>query len=131
MEAHEIIQEYFGVRSRHPWVDVDLWEFYLSLPAEQKFPDARSKGLTRRLLRGRVPDEILDRTEKTVFNDSFTARIDYDALSRWLVDPPVRLGGVDYEGLRDRLDARDLGVFDYIWAKDLASAHAFLASFDR
>lgn len=130
VEAHEVLQEHFGVRSRHPWVDVDLWEFFLSLPAEQKFPDVRSKGLTRRLLRGRVPDEILDRKEKTVFNDSFTARIDYDALSRWLRDPAWRFPGIDYDGLHAQLEARTLGVFDYIWAKDLASAHAFLASFD-
>jgi hypothetical protein len=130
VEAHEVLQEYFGVRSRHPWVDVDLWEFFLSLPAEQKFPDVRSKGLVRGFLRGHVPDEILDRTEKTVFNDSFTARIDYPELTRWLRDPAWHVPGVDYEVLRERLDARELGVFEYIWAKDLASVHAFLSSFD-
>ena len=43
---------------------------FLSLPAEAKHPDSNYKGLVRRLLRGRVPDEILDRTQKTVFNDS-------------------------------------------------------------
>jgi asparagine synthetase B (glutamine-hydrolysing) len=130
VEAHEVLQEYFGVRSRHPWVDVDLWEFFLSLPAEQKFPDVTSKGLVKRLLRGRVPDEILDRRDKTVFNDSFTARIDYPALTRWLAAPSWRVPGVDYALLHDRLERRDLGVFEYIWAKDLASLHAFLASFD-
>lgn len=129
VEAHEVLQEHFGVRSRHPWVDVDLWEFFLSLPAEQKFPDVRSKGLVRDLLRGRVPDEILDRTEKTVFNDSFTARIDYPELARWLRDPAWHVPGVNYDVLRERLETRDLGVFEYIWAKDLASVHAFLSSF--
>jgi asparagine synthase (glutamine-hydrolysing) len=130
VEAHEVLQEYFGVRSRHPWVDVDLWEFFLSLPAEQKFPDVRSKGLVKDLLRGRVPDQILDRREKTVFNDSFSARIDYPALTRWLVAPSWQVPGVDYTLLAERLASRDLGVFEYIWAKDLASAHAFVASFD-
>jgi asparagine synthase (glutamine-hydrolysing) len=130
VEAHEVLQEYFGVRSRHPWVDVDLWEFFLSLPAEQKFPDVRSKGLVKRLLRGRVPDEILDRRDKTVFNDSFSARIDYPALRRWLASPTWRVPGVDYDLLREHLDHEDLGVFDYIWAKDLASAHAFVSTFE-
>jgi asparagine synthetase B (glutamine-hydrolysing) len=130
VEAHEILQEWFGVRSRHPWVDIDLWELFLSLPAEQKFPDVRSKGLVRSLLRGHVPDEILDRKKKTVFNDSFTARIDYPELRRWLIDPAWRVPGVDYDTLREALDARTLRVFDYIWAKDLASVHAFLSSFD-
>jgi len=130
VEAHEVLQEHFGVRSRHPWIDVDLWEFFLSLPAEQKFPDVRSKGLVKDLLRGRVPDEVLDRRDKTVFNDSFSARIDYTELTRWLASPSWRVPGVDYTLLRDRLERRDLGVFEYIWAKDLASAHAFVSSFD-
>jgi asparagine synthase (glutamine-hydrolysing) len=131
VEAHDVLQEYFGVRSRHPWVDVDLWEFFLSMPAEQKFPDITTKGLERRLLRGRVPDEILDRKEKTVFNDSFTARIDFSELDRWLRDPLWRVPGVDHEELAARLERRELGLFDYIWAKDVAAAQAFVSSFER
>ena len=34
-----------GVDVRRPFVDVDLWEFFLSLRAEVKFPDTRSKTL--------------------------------------------------------------------------------------
>jgi hypothetical protein len=34
--------------------------------------------------------------------------------------------GVDYALLAQRLDARDLSLPEYIWAKDLAGVHAFL-----
>jgi asparagine synthase (glutamine-hydrolysing) len=126
VEAHEVVQEVCGVRCRRPWTDVDLWEFFLSLPADQKFPDVQTKGLVRRLLRGRVPDEVLDRRDKTVFNDSLAARIDLAELRRWLPGRGFRMPGVDYDLLERRLETGDMGVFEYLWAKDLASAHAFV-----
>ena len=115
------------MRVRRPWADVDLWEFFLSLRAETKFPDERRKGLaSRNLLRGRIPDAIVDRKGKTVFNDSIMERIDYAALRRWLVDPPC--------GWRGRLRAlgkasgrRGLRMRDLMWARDLAAIHAFVS----
>jgi asparagine synthase (glutamine-hydrolysing) len=125
-ESDTIVQELCGIRLRRPWADVDLWEFFLSLRAEVKFPDARRKALARNLLRDRVPAVILDRKGKVVFDDSIMERIDYVALRRWLVDPPVRVGGVDYERLEKHLADEDFELWDHIWAKDLASIHAFL-----
>jgi len=81
----------------------------------------------RTLLRGRVPDEILDRKGKTLFDEAGLAEIDYATLRRYLVDPGHRLPGVDYEQLRQRLDAQNLGTIDYGWARNLATVHAFLA----
>lgn len=127
MESDTIVQELCGIRVRRPWADVDLWEFFLGLRAETKFPDARRKALARDLLRDRVPDFILDRKGKVVFDDSIMERIDYVALRRWLVDPPVRVSGVDYGLLEKHLADEDFGLWDHIWAKDLASVHAFLA----
>jgi hypothetical protein len=125
-EADTITEAVSGLVVRRPWADVDLWEFFLSLPAETKFPNVTRKGLMRTWLRGRVPDEILDRPTKTVFNDSIVARIDYDELRRRLVDPPERLPGVRYDRLERRLEARDMDVREFDWAKDLAAVHAFL-----
>jgi hypothetical protein len=34
--------------------------------------------------------------------------------------------GVDYPALLRAIERRDLGIFDYLWAKDLAGVHAFL-----
>jgi hypothetical protein len=127
VEADEVLQQYSGVRVRRPWADIDLWEFFLKLPAELKFPGMQRKALVRTLLRGKVPDEILDRRTKTVFNDYALSRIDYPVLSSWLTKPNYRLPGVDYIRLSERLEKRDLTLPDFIWAKDLASVHAFLS----
>jgi asparagine synthase (glutamine-hydrolysing) len=126
-EAEEACQAVCGIRARRPWADIDLWELFLSLPAEMKLPDGRSKTLVKRLLRGRVPDEILDRRDKTVFDASIIANFDYPALRRWLRDPEYQIGGVDYRALRERLERQNLDLLDFMWAKNLASAHAFLS----
>lgn len=131
MEAEEVCQAVMGVRTRRPWADVDLWAFFLSLPAEQKFPNLARKGLVRRLLRGKVPDEILERRQKTVFDESLMARIEYPELKRWLVAPEHRFTGVDYDGLAAALEQEDLDLTAYQWAKDIAIAHAFVTLCER
>jgi asparagine synthase (glutamine-hydrolysing) len=127
MEGVEITGAVAGVTVRRPFADIDLWEFFLSLPAEIKYPDLRSKTLVRRLLRGRVPDKILDRRDKTVFNDHVMAQVDYPTLKGYLVKPQYRVRGVDYDDLATRLERQDLGFIDWIWAYDLARVHAFLS----
>lgn len=127
-EANALCQARFGVRVRVPWADVDLWSFFLSLPAEIKHADPRTKGLVRDLLRGRVPDRILDRRDKTVMNEWFESRcVDYPGLHRWLARPRERLTGVDYGLLGERIEAGDMELPEYLWARDLATVHAFLA----
>jgi asparagine synthase (glutamine-hydrolysing) len=128
VEAEEICQALSGVRARRPFADVDLWAFFLSLRADTKFPDLRGKSLLRRLLRGRVPDEILDRTKKTVFDDAILANIDYSTLRRLLLDSAYRMEGVDYKALGERLHREEIGIVDYKWVMRLAAVHAFLSS---
>jgi asparagine synthase (glutamine-hydrolysing) len=130
LEAEEVCQAIVGVRSRKPWTDVDLWEFFLGLPAEQKFPDLRAKGLVRDLLRGRVPDEILDRTDKTVFDEAALAEIDYATLRRLLVAPKHHIAGIDYGRLAAVLETQSLTTIDYRWARSLANIHAFLSQWE-
>ena len=126
-EAESICQEVCGVQSRRPWVDIDLFELFLSLPAEVKFPDVGHKTLVRRLLRGTVPDIILDRMDKTVFDDSIMTRVDYPELRRWLTRPNHPLAGVDYRLLQERLEREDLDLTEFMRAKDLVAVHAFLS----
>ena len=130
LEAEEVCQAVTGVRSRKPWTDIDLWELFLRLPADQKFPDLRSKSLVRDLLRGRVPDFILDRQDKTVFDEAGLANVDLGRLRRHLSDPAIRIAGVDYRELQRRLDSGNLGTIDYGWARSLATVHAFLAQWE-
>lgn len=126
-EAEDVVEAVTGVTVRRPFADIDLVEFFLSLPAEQKFPDTHFKGLLRSFLRGRLPDAMLDRPRKAVFNDAVMARADYTRLREFLIDPPHRLGGIDYELLRERLEAGALEIGEYERAKNLAAVHAYLA----
>ena len=115
-----------GVHVRRPLVDVDLWEFVLGLPAEVKFPDAVPKSLLRESVRGRLPDELLDRADKTFFNDFALRTADYEGIRRLALTSELRIEGVDYGLLAERVEARDLDVVELLWAYDLARVHAFL-----
>ena len=126
MEGIEICAAVSAVTVRRPFADIDLWEFFLGLPAEIKYPDLRSKTLIRKLLRGRVPNDILDRRDKTFFDDHVMSQVDYPVLRQFLVKQAYRLDGVDYERLALRLERQDLGLIDFIWMHDLVRIHAFL-----
>ncbi len=127
LAADEIVSSIHGVDVRRPFVDVDLWEFFLSLRAEVKFPDTRRKTLVKSCLRGRLPDAILDRKDKTVFGEHLLTHADYDLIGRYVIDPPHRFDGVDYARLAERIEQRDFTLWEFCWARDLTSAHAFLA----
>ncbi len=127
LQADDFIQSVTGVKTRRPWTDLDLWALFLSLPAQVKHPEPGSKALVRRLLRGRVPDPILDRTKKTVFDEAIAKSIDYQELERWLVKPEHRVPGIRYELLAERLERRELNLVEFMRAKDLAAVHAFLS----
>ena len=102
LAADEVVSSMHGVDVRRPFVDVDLWEFFLSLRAEVKFPDTRRKTLVKSCLRGRLPDAILDRKDKTVFGEHLLTHADYDLIGRYVIDPPHRFDGVDYARLAER-----------------------------
>ena len=125
-EAADIVAAVNGVHERKPLGDVDRWEFLLSLPAEIKFPDLIWKSLLRQALRGRLPDAVLDRREKAIFDQPVLALADYPGLERHILRSEHRIDGIDYESLRGRIERRDFKVLELIWAYDLARTHAFL-----
>ncbi|MGH3115980.1 MAG: asparagine synthase-related protein, partial [Gaiellales bacterium] len=127
VEADEIEQASSGVQVRWPWADVDLWEFFLRLPAETKYPDVRPrKLLVRRLLKGKVPDAILDRHEKASFDTAAMTWIDYSFLRRLLMRPQRQISGVDYTRLAEHLRQEDLPARDFKYIRNLAAIHVFL-----
>ena len=127
LEADDICQAVAGITVRRPWADIDLWEFFLRLPAHLKFADPTSKGLVRASLHDRLPETIVNRSDKTVFDDFAMSRIDYPSLRRWLTRPPHRIAGVNYDGLAQHLIKEDFDLVDYNWARDLVAVQAFLA----
>ena len=54
-------------------------------------PDTRRKTLVKRCLRGRVPDAILDRRDKTVFGEHLLTHADYDVACA-ITSPTRRIG---------------------------------------
>jgi asparagine synthase (glutamine-hydrolysing) len=126
MEADATCAAMAGVTIRRPLGDVDLWEFFLSLRAEVKFPRLQWKALARQALRGVIPDEIIDRPKKTLFDDHVMRQVDYPALERLLVHPRHRISGIDYDVLATRIASRDMGFHEWLRARELARIHAFL-----
>jgi asparagine synthase (glutamine-hydrolysing) len=127
-EAIEACAASVGVTVRHPLADRDLWEFFLTLPVHVLYPDTIPKSFVRQTLRGRLPDEVLDRRDKTVFDENVLASVPWEALHRYLHSPDVRIRGIDYTALNERLKTRNLEPVELIWAYDLATVHAFLES---
>ena len=126
-EADVYSHALYGIRARRPWADVDVWELFLSLPAEVQFPDYRMKGFTRNALRGEVPDEILDRRDKTYMDRWFEELgVDYPAVLQWVSKGDFRMSGVDYARLADELERGRMPLPSYLWARDLATVHAFV-----
>jgi len=130
MEADAICATMAGVQLRRPFADIDLWEFFLSLPANVKFPTLQWKALARRALRGVVPDEIIDRGKKVTFDSHVQSQIDYPLLRRLLVDPKVRIPGIDYALLADAVQKEQLTFHEWLRVRDLARVHAFLLEFE-
>lgn len=129
-EAYHIFNESQRVSVRWPWADVDLWEFFVALPAEVKFPGAQSKQLVREFIRGRVPDSIVDRKVNTVIDEFVQRSFDYASLRRWIGTGDFRMPGIDYAKLHARLDRGALANWEYESIKDLAQVHAFLSLWD-
>ena len=87
----------------------------------------KSKTLLRKLLRGRVPDSILDRRDKTVFDDHVMSQIDYPLLKRYVSNPSYEMSGVNYQLLASRVEQQNLNLVDWLWLNDLVRVHAFLS----
>ncbi|HZI29674.1 MAG TPA: asparagine synthase-related protein [Gemmatimonadaceae bacterium] len=126
MDADATCAAMAGVTIRRPLADIDLWEFFLSLRAEVKFPVLQWKALARQALRGVIPDEILDRPRKTLFDDHVMRQVDYPTLERLLVRPTYRMKDVNYDVLAERIERRELGFHEWLRARELARIHAFV-----
>lgn len=125
-EADEICAASCGVESRRPFADVDLLEYVLALPGEVKFPGPRPKPLLRAAVRGMLPDALLDRKDKTLFDAFSEARADYQTLRRLLLAPSHRFEGIDYALLAQRLQSQAMPAWELQWARTLARIQTFL-----
>lgn len=125
LETSTIMGDFAGVRTRRPLVDRELWEFFLSLPAHIKFPDAWTKSLVRRVLNGRAPDSVVWRKDKTVFDEDSKRNADRSELIERINDG-FELPGVDYPGLLRHLEGAEMSGLELALVRNLVSMHAFV-----
>jgi len=57
----ETLGRHFGVKVHHPFLDSEFVDFAMSIPASEKATGLKLKVPLKRAMRGRVPDEVLDR----------------------------------------------------------------------
>jgi asparagine synthase (glutamine-hydrolysing) len=129
-EAVEICSSVAGVTVRQPLADRDLWEFFLSLPVESKFVDPTPKAILREAMRGRLPDSILDRRDKTVFDEYVLESTPWTRLADLIGKGNYQMPGINYDLLRDRILSRSARAGELVWAHNLAIVHAFIQRFE-
>ena len=107
-----------GVEVRVPFLDNDLIDFMVRVPAERVTPGGRTKWLLKQALRGTLPNEVLDRP-KTGFNVPF---------GRWLRGPLQE----HFAGHLDAFVRSNPGVIDLLviqnWIERDASGRVDLSS---
>ena len=95
----------FSVEARVPFMFPELVELAQSLPSEYLFsPTGASKYILREAMRGLVPNEILDRTDKIGFENDDTIWLFTKSLSPWvetiLRDSVKRCGLINEKTIR-------------------------------
>ncbi len=100
---------HYGLEVRAPFLDSDCMRFMLSLPLELKFRAGRGKYLLRTLMRGRLPNEVLERKKQ-----GFAV-----PLASWLAGPlrPLMLDLLSPARLRGQ------GIFDVAEVERLVAEH--------
>ena len=95
-----------GIEVRVPFLDADLTDFALRLPASAKLPGGARKGLLKTALRGILPSEILDRPKtgfSVPYKEWMCAALG-DRLLALLDEPTVAQSGMfDRSEIRRRL----------------------------
>jgi len=121
-----LVADAAGVELAHPFADRELLEFLLGLPPEAKHLRGRWKGLVREGF-PELPAAVRDQTGKTAFDAAVAAAHPLSRMAIEVVDPPVRLPGVDYDLLAARMaggGAYTIG--DVVFLRRLALTHRFL-----
>ena len=61
-----------SIESRVPYLDHKLVEYAINLPAKQKIHDGNNKAILRDVMKNKLPDDIVARTDKISFDTSET-----------------------------------------------------------
>lgn len=107
MPVLDVAASRHGMVATAPCLDIDLVEFCLSLPLEQKVKNGLPRALVRRALRGLVPDDVLSRPIPTIPFDISQAR-NLEFIRKRSLEMLGRLSGNDHlDSLFDLERARE------------------------
>jgi asparagine synthase (glutamine-hydrolysing) len=95
MEESSHLAAMDGVERRHPFYDVRVLNYCLSLPVDQKLRDGWTRSILRRSLRDTLPSPVRDRTDKGNLSPHF-----FQSLCRVSMPRLVRLLNEDWSYLR-------------------------------
>lgn len=73
-----VVGRAFGVEPRMPFLDRDLVEFSLSVPAEAKLKNGLTRAILRDAMNGSLPHELLSRPDKFDFSTAFIRGLELD-----------------------------------------------------
>lgn len=111
----------------HPFADVDLVEFLLSLPPEIKFASGQAKALVRAAY-PEVPQSVLQRADKTRFDALLTGDEARSGMRAALARSPGALQGVDRPALMRRIQEAGIGFAEAALVFRVLQAEHVLAS---
>jgi len=113
------IESNFNVEFRHPFYDLELVEFSLSLPPKFKYTEGKSKWILRKAMKGILPEMILYRKDKAEFSEIVIQQIEAINVNRLLDNAfIVKLGIVNQEdinAIRKRYDEQKVKRPYHIW----------------
>ncbi|WP_067331833.1 asparagine synthetase B family protein [Sulfurovum riftiae] len=92
--AYHAARKLYGIEYRHPFFDIRLVEFMLSLPAEFKYSQNTIKVLLREAMKGVLPETVRERKDKAEFSETIKDQLD----------------AIDVEALFGNASIVDLGI---------------------
>ncbi len=113
LEVYDKVAAILGVEHRHPYFDLELMEFCLALPSEQRLFDGWDRVIQRRAFTGLVPEPIRARQGKSVWTHNFERQLFHgqgERIRSLLVSPASPLAGYcDLDRLRRDLPELEAG----------------------
>ena len=90
--VYKSMQEKYGISFQHPFADISLVEFMLSLPPEYKYSMGNSRHFHGHAMKGILPEEIINRREKGEFSVILLQQIEaIDRKELWNASSIVKL----------------------------------------
>ena len=104
--VYKIAKEHYGIDFYHPFYDLRVVEFLLSIPPEFNYSEGKYRQLHRESMKGILPEDVRMRKGKAFFNELIIQHIEaLDLDPFWSEAHIVRLGVITQETLdRIRLD---------------------------